>query len=138
VAAELGIARETASKDFNAPETRDYIRELLGKHDAAIEALVNKSLIALDAGLGATAFWQGLEIRDDDGNPVPDHKTRLRAVAETWRLAGLRAGRNDDGSNAGIARNFSGTMEELLVLYRRVTSPDGDFDAETQRCGEHI
>jgi hypothetical protein len=139
VAAELGIARETASKDFNAAETQGYIRELLGKHDAEIEALVDKALLALDAGLGAGVVWQGMERANAEGVKVADHKTRLRAVRETLHLAGLRAGRNDDGSNAGIARNFNGTMEELLILYRRVTTPeDSGLDAETQRRGEHI
>jgi hypothetical protein len=122
VAAELGVTRETASKDFNAPETKDYIRELLGKHDTEIDALVTKSVAALDAGLGANVVWQGMECADRDGVKLADHKTRLRAVAETWRLAALRGGKNDDGNGSSIARNFSGTMEELLVLYRRVTT----------------
>lgn len=129
IAAELGVTRETASHDFNAPETKDYIRELLGKHDAEIEALVNKSLVALDAGLGANALWQGLEITDDDGDSLPDHKTRLRAVAQTWRLAALRGGKLDDGNGPARA-NFNGTMEELLILYRRVTTGEAEGAAE--------
>lgn len=121
IAKDLGVARETASKDFNAAETQEYIQQLLGKHDAQIEALVAKALVTLNEGLSATAYWQGMEVQDDDANPVPDHRTRLRAVAATWRLAALRAGRNDDG-NQPTRANFNGTMEELLILYRRVTA----------------
>jgi hypothetical protein len=130
VAAELGVTRETASHDYNAPETQGYIRELLAKHDAEIEALTAKALLALDAGLGAVALWQGMECQNDDGDPLPDHRTRLRAVAETWRLAALRGGKHDDGNGSSIARNFSGTMEELLILYRRVTASEAAPEAE--------
>jgi hypothetical protein len=111
IASELGVSREWIAREQNAPETQDLIQRLLAKHDAQLERIVGKHLDAIEAGLTA--------LREDP----EDHAARMRAAAESARLLTLRAGRRDDGdSSVTERRKFSGTMEELLIEYRRITA----------------
>lgn len=111
IAAELDVARCTVNRDLAEPETRDYIRRLLEPRDPKLEALVDKSFEAIDAGLTAN--------RDD----AADHGARMRAVERTTKLLELRAGRSDGDSN-GKPLRFSGELVELLALYAKFQAPE--------------
>jgi len=113
IAEDLGVSRATASSDFNAPETKGYIRALLAKHDMRIDAMVTKALDAIDGGLVA--------MKDDR----EDHAARLRSVQEAARVLELREGKSkDDAKDVAKPLRFDGTLEELLQLYKRTTGGD--------------
>jgi hypothetical protein len=107
IAQEFGMSRCAISRDFNNPETQDYLRAQLAKHDARLDALVDKSLTAIDEGLTA--------LRDD----AADHGARMRAVERTTKLLELRAGRSDGDSGTSNKR-WAGEFIELLAIYREI------------------
>lgn len=116
IAQQVGVTRATISADYNAPETQDYIQRLLAKRDERLEALVDKSLTAIEGGLTA--------LKSDS----EDHQVRMRAVAETARILNLRAGRSDGDSSDGNRPKWSGTFEQLLIDYRTITAQVGEAE----------
>jgi hypothetical protein len=114
IAAELGISRVSVYNELQNPETQDYIQKLLAPRDAKLEALVDKSLAAIDEGLAAK--------RDDEA----DHGARMRCVERATKLLELRAGKRDDG-DTGKQYRWSGELVdlmEMLVVYARVPTSE--------------
>lgn len=111
IAAVLGVSRQTIHNELNAPETQDYIQKLLAPRDARLEALVDKSLDAIEKGLVA--------LRDD----TEDHAARMRAVERTSKLLELRAGKRADGDSNGTPKRWQGELVDLLAIYARFERP---------------
>jgi hypothetical protein len=111
IAADLGISRRSVYNELQNPETQDYIQKLLAPRDARLEALVDKSLAAIDAGLEAK--------RDDEA----DHGARMRCVERATKLLELRAGKRDDG-DSGKQLRWSGELTELLAIYARIETSE--------------
>lgn len=106
IADELGISREHCSRELNRPETQELIRCWMEPHHAAIRRMIPRALAAVNKGL----------------KPSQDIRDRLAAVKTLGAVMQWAEGKRgeDDGDNA--TRKFSGTLEDLLTLYRAVTA----------------
>jgi hypothetical protein len=95
-------------RSSQASETQDYLQKLLARKDQRLEELLDKSLDAIERGLEA-------DDRDSD-----DHQAQMRAAAEFSKILTLRAGRKDGSANHTDNFRFRGTLEELLLEYKRI------------------
>ncbi len=109
IAQDLGLAHETVSRELNHPETQEYIKQLLGKHDAQLARVAKKAIQRVEESLDALK-----------ADPA-DHKARMTAVSRAADLLELRQGgtRHDPTGSSGAA--VSGDMGSILEIYARIT-----------------
>lgn len=108
IAKQIGISRQMVNVEIRAPETQGFIRGALAPYLDEIGGLMPAVLLTLEQGLAPD-------------QPMPD---RLRAVRTTGYVMELADGRKSDGDVADRPERFAGTLEELLVLYRRTTTAE--------------
>lgn len=108
IAREAKTGKRHVERLATEPETQLLITDLMKPHRKKLEGLLKKSVEAVEAALKAN--------RTD----MADHRARMYGVRRTKDLLEMAEGKRD-GDDAPI-RKFSGTMEELLVLYRKVTA----------------
>jgi hypothetical protein len=111
IAENLGVARETVSRELAHPETQAYIQSLLAKHDAKLERIAGKVIQRVEESLDA--------LKSDPA----DHKARMLAVSRAADLLELRQGgtRHDPAGSSGAS--VSGDMGTILEIYARITRP---------------
>lgn len=109
IAREAKVSTRHVERLAAEPETKLLITELLKPHHAKLKKLVERSLTAISTALTA-------KITDK-----ADHRARLIAVRRTKDLLELAQGHTEPAGNVGAELKFAGTMEELLVLYRKIT-----------------
>lgn len=93
--------------------TQIIITELFKPHRDRLVKIVDKSITAVEQGLTAKI-----------GSKKPDHVVRLRAVGRARQVLEMAEGTRSDGEDSP-AKKFNGTMEELLVLYRKTITTEG-------------
>jgi hypothetical protein len=105
IAHAIGVSRKTIYEELKHPETQELIREWMKPHHSAIRRMIPRALAAVNTGL----------------KPRNDMIDRLRAVKVLGNVMTWAQGKEPDGET-GRPKKFEGTMEELLILYRKVTS----------------
>lgn len=107
IAAAIGVTRKTVYEELRAPETQELIRKWLEPYHGEVQELIPEAISAVRAGLFAD------EIVD-----------RLRAVKSLGIVMGWAQGKAGEGENNSPLYRFKGTMEELLIEYRKLTSSE--------------
>jgi hypothetical protein len=77
VARQLGVSRSWASREANAPGTRNLLAELLEPHCKRLSALFDQMLDVIEDAMKARQFLVVNRVLVDVG---PDHYARLEAV----------------------------------------------------------
>ena len=77
VASQLGVSRSWASREANAPGTRNLLAELLEPHCKRLNALFDQMLDVIEDAMKARQFLVVNRVLVDVG---PDHYARLEAV----------------------------------------------------------
>jgi hypothetical protein len=77
VARQLGVSRSWASREANAPGTRNLLAELLEHHRERLNALFDQALDVIEDAMNARHFLVVNRVLVDVG---PDHYARLEAV----------------------------------------------------------
>ena len=77
VARQLGVSRSWASREANAPGTRNLLAELLEHHRERLIALFDRTLDVIEDAMKARQFLVANRVLVDLG---PDHYARLEAV----------------------------------------------------------
>ena len=83
VARQLGVSRSWASREANAPGTRNLLAELLEHHRERLNALFDQMLDVIEDAMKARQFLVVNRVLVDVG---PDHYARLEAVKVLTRL----------------------------------------------------
>lgn len=105
IAARLGVSRQTVYNELGAPETQELIRAWMQPHHQALQRMIPRAMSAVNKGLKPSN-----EIRD-----------RLQAVKTLGTMMEWAEGRPGDGDSNKPTR-WSGTFDELLVMYRKITT----------------
>lgn len=128
LAPQLGVTAGHAGNLARDPATRAIAASLLEPHRARIAEMLPKAMArieeALDAGEPAVIDKDtGVVVRAE----VPDVLMRLRAVDRLRKLVELLDFYDKKDPTGGHPQDglLRGTLEELLVSYRRVTSQSG-------------
>jgi transposase len=113
IAQAIGVSRKTVYEELKAPETQELIRKWLEPYQDDVRALIPGTILAVAAAL----------------HPKTAIEYRLRAVKTLGVVMGWAQGKTDGDGDGAVDRKFSGTMEELLVVYRTLTA--GESQSET-------
>ena len=110
IAVDMGVSRQRMSQIVHDRGTQSLIQRMLQPHHRTLERLIPRALAAVNTSL----------------KPSQETGDRLKGVRTLGYLMELAEGgaqKNGNGDN-GAAR-FAGSMEELLLLYRKViTQPE--------------
>ena len=104
IARELGITKQAVSSALHQPETQALVKAWMEPHHGDV-----RSLIPLAIETVRESMAKGEATRD-----------KLNAVRTLDKVLGWAEGRTGDVSNAPAAPRHAGSLEEYLVLYRRL------------------
>ncbi|MBM3744186.1 MAG: hypothetical protein FJW34_00140 [Acidobacteria bacterium] len=113
-AREAGLSRQWASHEAQQPETALLLAGMLAPHQARIQALVGRSIEAIDDALAAEKV-----ALDREGNKAalgPDHYARLQAVKRLVEIleAARPRGSAEQGGEEGLL-----LMDRLHAVFRQ-------------------
>ena len=120
IAQAIGISRQMVNHEIRQEETQGFIKSAMQPYLDDIREMIPSALGAVREGLGRARPY---EVEQEDGTTkvvaIPnDQVDRLRASKLLMNWLELAEGKKDDGALKHNAQRFSGTMHELLVLYR--------------------
>jgi hypothetical protein len=119
IAKQIGISRQMVNVEIRAPETQAFIKGMMHPHLPAISRMIPRALAAVNTCL----------------KPSNEPINRLRAAKTLGYFMELAEGRKTDGNPADRPQRFDGTMEDLLVLYRKTTIEGSIDPPQTGRTG---
>ncbi len=106
IAANLGISRQAVYQELAQPETKELIQSWMRPHHESIKRMIPRALATVNKGL----------------KPSNEMRDRLNAVKTLGVCMEWAEGKKDDSN--GTPLRFDGTLEELLVTFRRITTPE--------------
>lgn len=119
IAKGIGISRKTVYEELKAPETQQLIQRWLEPYHNDIEAMIPMAITAVRDSIGPTRRVKvGDEVMDRENETID----RLRAAKTLGMIMGWAQGKTSPVDDETPLRKFSGTMEELLVVYRTLTA----------------
>lgn len=118
----IGISRQMVNHEIRQPETQGFIRAAMEPYKDDIREMIPAALSAVKDGLGPSRPY---EIENEDGTKgtvaMPNEMIdRLRASKMLMHWLEFTEGKTAEKSGDQAPR-FSGTMHELLILFRETT-----------------
>src|SRR5579872_1530745 len=119
IARAIGVSRKTVYEELRAPETQQLIREWMRDYHAEVRALIPKAIATVAEGLAPSRKFHGVEV-------PADMAVRIRAVRALGIVMGWAQGKVDENGETPAVRKFTGTMEELLLVYRELANSEAE------------